>query len=203
MVRAMRNTLIMLVLALFATVASTADAKRITLKTKDGLQIAADYVAPTGAKRGVLVLLHEYKMHRFVWKPLYAHAAKEGLGVLALDLRGHGESKQQGKVDYEYKINSREEAVFTSMHLDVLAGMKWLKSKGIPSKKVVLVGASVGCSVALHYVAANPKTKVRAAVLMTPGKHYMAIPSMEHIKRWGTRPLLLVTSRDEADKGAK
>ncbi len=198
----MRNRLTMLALAVLLA-APVASAKRVVLKTKDKMKIVADWVAPAGAKLGVMVLLHEYKRHRNVWRPLYAHAAKEGLGILALDMRGHGESIRQGRKSLEFKVNSKDKELFNSMHRDVAAAVAFLKKKGWAANKIVLIGASVGCSVALHYVAEHPKSKIKAGVLMTPGKFYLGIASMKHIQKWGKRPLLLVTTREEADKGAK
>lgn len=174
----------------------------VSFKTSDKLTIKAEWLPPTGEKRGVLVLFHMYKSHRFAWKPLFAHAEKYGLGVLAVDLRGHGESRMQGKVDYGWKVNSRDAEVFRGMVHDAEAAMKWLKKKGHPADKVVMMGASVGCSVALNYLHANPKSKLAAAALLTPGKEYLGVPSMKHITAWGGRPLLLTTSQEESDKGA-
>ena len=43
---------------------------------------------------------------------------------------------------------------------------------------------------------------VAAVVLMTPGKEYLGIPTMGHIKNWPDKPLLILTSSEEQQRGA-
>jgi len=67
--------------------------------------------------------------------------------------------------------------------------------------KIVLVGASVGCSVAVHAVTSS-SVKVDAVVLMTPGEKFLGIPTMDHIKSWPGIPLLILSSEEEQERGA-
>jgi hypothetical protein len=66
---------------------------------------------------------------------------------------------------------------------------------------VALCGASVGCSVAI-YTAVKQKVPVNSVVLMTPGKNYLGVPTMQHIKNWPDLPLLILSSEEESGKGA-
>ncbi len=176
-----------------------AGAAKVTLETSDKVVLEADWTPPQGAKRGVLLLLHMYGSDRTAWAPLLPAAKAEGLGVLAIDLRGHGGSRRQGKADWGPRVTSRDKKLFAAMYKDVEAGMAFLKKAGWPASKVVLIGASVGCSVALHYLHANPKSSVVAAALLTPGKKYLGVDSVTHVQAWAGRPLLMVAGRDEAD----
>lgn len=186
-----------------AAVAIDARAERVSFRTTDGLTIAADWTEPVGAKRGVILALHMYQSDRSAWAPLVAPAQAQGLGVLAIDLRGHGESARQGDADLAERATARDATLFNAMHRDVDAAMGFLKGKGFGPEKIVLIGASVGCSVALHWAAEHPRAPIAGAILLTPGKSYLGVPSITHIAAWGQRSLLIATSNEEAFKGAQ
>src|ERR1700757_3152466 len=60
-----------------------------------GLDLAFDDIPPSGERRGTVVLVHGFASNRTEnWKRLGWYAALErgGYRVIALDLRGHGES---------------------------------------------------------------------------------------------------------------
>lgn len=195
----------LVVILLACSLAAPAVADSVKLKTADKMNLVAEWIPPTGKKYGVIVALHMFQAHRFTWKRMWTKAGDFGMGVLALDLRGHGESRFQGKGkakrDFRIRAGAKDETLFNAMHHDVAAAMAFLQKKGYGPEKVILVGASVGCSVALHYASLNPK--VAGAVLLTPGKHYLGVPSMGHIKKWGNRPLMLVSAKEEVKKGAR
>ena len=176
-------------------------ASPITLRTSDGLRLKADWVAPENKEKGVMVALHMFRSDRHAWRSLVTAAKKKGLGMLAVDLRGHGESKLHKKKDLSKRVSARDPVLFMAMHKDVEAALKFLRKKRIRPNRVVLVGASVGCSVALHYAATHPN--IRAAILLSPGTNYLGIPSLQHITQWGKRPLLMVAPEDEVEKGAR
>jgi alpha-beta hydrolase superfamily lysophospholipase len=196
----MRTTIAALVF-LFA-VPSTFAAE-VALKTTDGLRLRATWHAPKIGKVGVIIALHMYRSNRRAWAPIVSHAKAKGLGLLMIDLRGHGQSSKQGKKDLSKRVKARDSALFQAMHLDVAAAVAFVKKKGFKENSIVLIGASVGCSVALHYVAKNPTTEIRAGILLTPGKNYLGVPSMKHITSWGKRPLLIASSQEEIVKGAR
>ena len=67
--------------------------KVVTFATEDGVEIVADYYAPTGpAAAPVVILLHMYRSDRAAWKPLMPALHEAGFAVLAIDMRGHGDS---------------------------------------------------------------------------------------------------------------
>ncbi|MFT5431940.1 MAG: alpha-beta hydrolase superfamily lysophospholipase [Myxococcota bacterium] len=198
-----RQTLCVLALSCFMFPVHGADAapQTLRLKTTDGLTIAADWHAPTGKLKGAIVALHMFKSKRSAWDPMLAPAAEAGFGVLTLDLRGHGQSAKQGKKNLAKRVRARDAALFNAMHLDVAAAVEWLnQEQKIGSERIILFGASVGCSVALDYGARNQT--IGGAVLLTPGKKYLGVDSMAHITKWAGRPVLMVSSKEEADKGA-
>ncbi len=173
----------------------------VTIKTRDGMSLKADWTPPTAPKRGVIIGLHMVETGRMAFQPLLEFAAVEGLGVLALDLRGHGESRTQKGKDLLEAVQRRDPALFTAMPQDVEAALKFVKSKGFASDKVVLIGGELGAQLALTYAATDPK--LRAAVLLTPEKEAFGLGAMGPARQWGDRPLLIVTAKDHEALGPK
>ncbi|HIA02201.1 MAG TPA: alpha/beta fold hydrolase [Myxococcales bacterium] len=190
------NTLFLL---LFLTAPVTADV--VKLKTKDGLILKADWHAPSGKKHGVIVALHMFEGSRQAWKPLVEHLKSEGMGLLAIDLRGHGDSAIQKGKSWAGRVAEKDPTLFAGMHQDVAAGMSYLRKKGYGPNKVVLVGAHVGSSVALHYASKNPR--IKAAILLSPGEKYFELDSRVHLKKWGKRAMLIVSSKEAVESGAR
>ncbi len=178
--------------------------QEVSLQAPDGQPLSGLYHAPVGAPRGGILLLHMYRSNRTAWRPIAGRLKEAGFHVLALDMRGHGKSSRDAAgspVDV-----SREQTKdpgrnpFLKMHQDAKAGIDLLVSRGAPQDRIAVLGASVGCSVALHLAKAHPKM-VSAAVLMSPGSSYLGVPSLDHAKAWGDRPLLMLSAEEEAGVG--
>src|ERR1044071_9524015 len=73
-------------------------AKATTLNTSDGWKIAAWYWPPpsANAKAPGVILLHQRAKDKGSWGSLPAQLVKQGYAVIAIDLRGHGESVGPG-----------------------------------------------------------------------------------------------------------
>lgn len=147
-------------------VLSSVMSQRIELKTSDGTTIAGDYYAPAaGSPRGLL-LLHMMPATRQSWKAFAETMQAAEWHVLAIDLRGHGESS--GGPD-GYKNFSDEE--HQASRFDVEAGVGFLKTKG--ASELSLGGASIGANLALQYLAAH--SEIRRAFLLSPGLDYRGV----------------------------
>lgn len=167
--------------------------ERATLTTKDGLRIAADYYAVSAATRGV-VLLHMMPATRQSWISFAQDLRRAGFVVLAIDLRGHGES-QGGPEGYK----TFSDVEHQKSRLDVEAAVEFLKSKGITS--VSIAGASIGANLALDYLTAHPDA--RAAVLLSPGLDYRGIRIEGLIERLGSAQRVLAVASDEDEYSAE
>lgn len=174
------------------------------LTTEDGLTLGATSWAGATANAPAVVLLHMYKSDRSAWEPLVPYLRARGLDVVAIDLRGHGGSARQGKTDLAPRVEKRDPRLFADMHKDAIAAVRWLvKSGRCDPKRVSIVGASVGCSVALDTARRYP-AEVAAVVCLTPGAKYLGLDSLAHAKTFPKdAPLLLVTHTSEADAGSK
>jgi dienelactone hydrolase len=178
----------------------------VRFTTADGLSIAATWYPPlegTPSPAPVVIALPMYRHTRGSYGPMVRPVTDRGMALLVLDLRGHGDSAKQGGEDLGKRVEARDAALFNAMHADVEAAIAWLgKEKKTPPGRLALLGASVGCSVAIDTAVRNPDG-VAAVACLTPGKDYLGVPTMEHVEKWPRgKPLLLVSSEAEADRGA-
>jgi len=179
--------------------------EEVTFETSDGLTLHGTYWAPADAPKGApcVVALHMYRSDRSAWESLAQPVTNRGCALLAIDMRGHGESKMQGETDLSEQVASRDADLFNSMHLDAAAAIAWgRKEKKTPRGRVALVGASVGCSVAIHAAKEKP-LDIAAVAVLTPGEKYLGVPTLEHVKHWyNTIPLHVLSSEEERARGA-
>ncbi len=148
-----------------------------SLTTADGLELAAQ---SWGAGERAVLLLHEADRDRGTWGTFSEKLVGAGFQVLALDLRGHGDSDPGPLTDADYP----------KMVADVDAGVAWLKSKG--AAEVMVVGAALGANLALN--AASDNTDITHLVLLSPALNAKGVKVSSAIASYGDRPMLLVAS---------
>lgn len=178
--------------------------RQVALKTEDGTSVAGTYW-PSGAASGAgVVLLPMYKLDRTSWRPVVDLLTVRGVGVLAIDPRGHGQSRMQGKEDLSSKVASRDPALFAAMHQDAIAAVRWLStSGGCDPKRIAIVGASVGGSIAVD-TARRHATEVASIAWLSPGPRYLGLDTLAHLKQVpAAMPMLLLCHREELPAGAR
>ncbi len=179
--------------------------ERISMQAADGHPLVGTLSRPMQTKdlQAGVVLLPMYRHTRESWQPLVEKLNEAGFTTLALDLRGHGDSRYDADGrDDERRVISRDPTLFNAMYLDAAAATSWLgKNMHIKAERMALVGASVGCSVALQAVAGGA-VKAYAVVVMTPGSNYLGIATLKQIISWPDTPLLILSSEEEKDRGA-
>ncbi len=194
---ARRSLVIGLLLAGFGRPGPAAEPKPITFATPDGLRIAGDYYAPPTADRPApcTILLHMYRSDRSRWAPLAKPLQAAGFAVLAIDLRGHGQSATTETRDLVLK---RDPEIFRKMQNDVLGAYDWLAQQAeVDRARFALVGASVGCSIALQYAARD--RSVDAIVCLSPGLNYLGLDSAGEMQQITGRRILMLATEDERD----
>ncbi|MGB7847623.1 MAG: alpha/beta hydrolase [Candidatus Acidiferrum sp.] len=116
--------------------------ERVSFPTQDGGVVYADLYGQ--GDRGV-VLVHGGRFNKESWAKQAVVLAKAGFRVLAIDLRGYGQSRGPGDSD----------PMDAPLHLDVLAAVRYLHKSGV--KSVSLVGGSMGGGAAADAsIDANP-----------------------------------------------
>jgi alpha-beta hydrolase superfamily lysophospholipase len=157
--------------------------QRVTLHTDDGVTLAATWYEPSSRPAPAVILVHMLQKSRRDWDQLATRMAGEGLGVLALDVRGHGESQ-----------GSAQE--LGSMVQDVRAARKFVASRpDVTPARVGIAGASFGATLAALAAAEDPA--IGAVALLSPTLEYRGIRIDAPLRKYGARPLLLVASDDD------
>jgi alpha-beta hydrolase superfamily lysophospholipase len=161
--------------------------QRVSLHTDDGVTLAATWYEPSSRPAPAVILVHMLQKSRRDWDGLATRMAGEGLGVLALDLRGHGES--QGSAQD-----------LAAMAQDVRAARKFVASRSdVTASKIGIAGASFGATLAALAAAEDPA--VGAVALLSPALEYRGIRIDGPLRKYGARPLLLVASDDDGYAG--
>jgi alpha-beta hydrolase superfamily lysophospholipase len=162
--------------------------QRVTFTTPDGVMIVGDYWE-SPSERAVL-LLHMMKADRSSWKPIEEDLWRLGYKVLAIDLRGHGESTRQGAKTLDYKKFS--DAEHQESIRDVEAAVDFLKSKG--AKSFAIVGASIGANLALTYGMGD--SSVKTVILLSASLDYYGIRTEDAAAEFN-KPMLIVASEED------
>ena len=182
----MRSALLLLALSAFAF------AEKVSFKTEDGITIVGTWQS-AGKDAPTVICLPMFRNKRESYKPLIGALVLKGLNVLAIDLRGHGESAP----DLAGRVRKRDAKLFLAMHMDVGAAIEFLVSKkDCDRTRIGLVGASVGCSVAIDYTRRHPGD-IRAVVLLTPGSNYLGVNSLEQLEKWPGTAIFTFVSTEE------
>jgi pimeloyl-ACP methyl ester carboxylesterase len=92
-----------------------------------------------------------------------------------LDQRAHGDSTRQGGGTIQVAELSRSQfaELVRKGPLDVKAARAFLLERGLSTKRLVLIGASYGCTVAL--LSADRVPGIKALALLSPGNAYFGI----------------------------
>jgi len=166
--------------------------KTIRLTTTDGLSITASYRSADAPGSPGLILVPMFGRTRETFDAFAERANRDGYAVIALDLRGHGESDSlNGKTHRAF-----DRADWQTATLDLEAAYDYLVRQGVSSTNIVPVGASIGANLCLVYAANHPE--IPAAVLLSPGLNYKGIETEEALAKFGNRPLLIMAGESDA-----
>jgi dienelactone hydrolase len=175
--------------ALLAIAVPLHAAQRVTFRTDDGVTLTAMWYEPSNRPGPAVILIHMLQRSRRDWEPLAQRLASDGIGALAIDLRGHGESSGQAPSAAE------ESATFASLLADVRAARRFLATRSdVQQTRVGIAGASLGASLAVLHAAADPT--VSSLALLSPSLDYRGL-RIETAARKLAKPVLLVASDDD------
>lgn len=177
------------------------DTRRVSLTSKDGVRLLAWAIAPPqDSGRWVLVLHGNAGNLATPGRPAHAQQFHLlGLGVLALDYRGYGESE-----------GSPSE---TGLYTDARAAYDYLRdSIGVPTERIVIYGHSLGSAVAIELASEAPAAAlmIEGAFTSVPDRgaelypflpvHWMARSNFASLQRIGAvrMPILIIHGRDDS-----
>lgn len=162
---------------------TTQRSQRVTLRTDDGLNIAATFYEPAQRPAPAVVLVHMLTGSRRDWEAMATRLASEGIGALTIDLRGHGESPG-GAGDLTGMVN------------DVKAARRHLASRpDVNHSRIGIAGASIGANLAVLAAADDPT--VTSLALLSPTLDYRGLRIEAALRKYGKRSALLVAGQDD------
>jgi pimeloyl-ACP methyl ester carboxylesterase len=133
--------------------------------------------------RGVL-LIHDAGRTSADWGLIQSRLEGKGFRVLALDLRGHGESAS---------LLEATEPDWSAMTTDVRAGVARLRKQG--AKSVSVVGAGLGANLALAAAAEDPQ--LASLVLLSPGLNIKGHRPSQSVQNIGEKPILMAAAKGD------
>jgi alpha-beta hydrolase superfamily lysophospholipase len=145
--------------------------EKVSFETSDGVTIAANYWP---GDPGAVLLLHMMPATKESWNNFATQLAADGWTVLAIDLRGHGEStlrqvSERAPERLDYKLF--DDSMHQQSRLDIQAAVQWLRLHNTELRAIV--GASIGSSLALQYQVEEGFYGKTA--LLSPGLNYYGI----------------------------
>jgi pimeloyl-ACP methyl ester carboxylesterase len=171
--------------------------QKVDFLTKDGVRISAVF-DPASRPGPAALLLHMMPATKESWSAagFTQLLVKAGFSVLAVDLRGHGESRTAAdgrQLDYMLFGDREHQAKM----LDVEAAAAWLRENaGVTEDKLAVVGASIGANLSIAFAAAH--AHVPATVALSPGMDYRGVTTPDKVRRLGSgQSLFLAASSDD------
>ncbi len=162
--------------------------QKVEFKTSDGFRIVGNLLS--GGKKAIL-LMHQYRLDKSSFNTFAKKLNDKNLTVLAIDLRGHGESVDQNGKKRGYA--TFKESDFVNMALDALGAKQFIEKEGFELYGVV--GSSIGANTALN-LAATEKS-VEKVVLLSAGLDYFGIEIEKSATKVAAKVLIVASTEDE------
>lgn len=152
---------------------------------------------------GAVLLLHQLGSNRAEWRPLIDRLQwAPAVTVLALDLRGHGDSVQgPSSLRQTWEGFGEDPARWAGLARDAAAGARYLFNEGA-ARSVVVVGSSIGASAAVAGLAEEPR--VVGLAMISPGLAYHGLDAVGPMRAFATLPTtprrtawMMAAERDE------
>lgn len=195
---AMRFPLSLVGLLLAATIAApgAANPDHVQFETEDGVIVHGRFFAPETELRTAALYLHQPGRSGTDWEYMAGRLAEMGVAGLAIDLRGHGESRTTvGGEVIDRELFGPDD--FYAMSMDVAAAVAYLRDeRAMAENGLQLIGADVGGSAAMLYAVED--WGVESMAMLSPGLLYDGVDMVGQVARFGQRPLLMVVSIEDA-----
>lgn len=175
--------------------------EEISFVTEDHVTISGSWIvgesSESRTKYAVIILLHDYGFDRRDWGIFIPELVEREFRVLAIDLRGHGQSIGSG-MRMSGKYSFETSSVFLNLGLlDLQGALKWLKERhDVNMKAISLIGVGAGGDLA--YVGARQLAKrIHSAVVISPS--LVAVSEGSFISDRSARAVLFCTSSGDSN----
>lgn len=174
----------LLLSAPFLSSPASATGRLVEFPAGDGTLLAGIFYEASNRPAPGVVLVHMLGRSKDEWVTLAERLRDGGASVLALDLRGHGQSRGDG-------------AMLSLMVGDVRAAIGWLTARpGLRPGAIAVVGASLGANLAAQASATLPT--VRGVALISPSLEYRGVRlDAALMRQLGDRSVWMAASRDD------
>jgi dienelactone hydrolase len=174
--------------ALVLAQAAFAGTQHVTIRTDDGVSLAGTWYEPGARQAPAVILVHMLHRTRRDWDEVATRLASEGIGALAIDLRGHGESSGG--------IEEGDAADYSALVRDVAAARRYLASRGdVQPLHLGIAGASIGANLAVLEASGDPS--IASLALLSVSGDYRGLRIEAAMKKYGARPALFVASDED------
>ena len=174
------------------------DTSTVNVTTEDKQVLIADFYLPKASKEAApgVLLIHDAGGNRADLQPFAERLQKTGFAVLALDLRGHGESRGDAKPWAELDEAERNRLWAFALR-DLKAGADFLREEdAVHSSNLSLLGDRAGCTLVARHAVRDEN--VRGIVLLEPKSKELGFDLQQDLEDLGGLPTFIATS-----KGAK
>jgi alpha-beta hydrolase superfamily lysophospholipase len=174
---------------------STIQGEAVSFETEDGVLIKGTLVKAENNDKPVILLLHQLGSNKESYNAFTAYLQAQGFSSLAIDLRGHGASIQQGSATLSLSTFSNQD--FQDMLLDIKAAKQYLKKRNdVQFEFIYVVGASIGANLAINSSVGD--ADVRNIVLLSPGLDYRGLETSITVRGYGKRRMLIVAAKQDS-----
>ncbi|MCP5022291.1 MAG: hypothetical protein GY930_11000 [bacterium] len=142
----------------------------VRLKTDDKKELTAQYYAPKKSKKKVpgVLLIHDQGSNCKDLQTLAKALAKKHMGVLLLELRGHGVNAAKN-YDWSKADEKQRKSMWAFASKDLDAAAEFLgKRKELHHSKLIIVGHGRGCALAANHAIEDRNTL--ATVFIQPAE---------------------------------
>ena len=162
--------------------------QRVSIRTEDGVTLAATWYEPSSRPGPAVILVHMLNRSRKEWDAVAQRLASEGIGALTFDLRGHGESTAGPPP-------AAGQSEYASMVQDVRAVRRYLAQRSdVQQSRVGVIGASIGANLAA--LEASADGTIASLALLSPSVEYRGLRMTEAVRKI-KRPMLFVAGDDD------
>jgi len=182
------------------------DDRTIFFTASDGVVINGTFYGSAYEDRETIYLIHDLGRDRSVWEEYANELQSKGYNVLAIDLRGHGEStKSLMEPDRVYDFRTMGHTDFLGISNDVTAAYQWVQGTGIDGKPNTnagtdgaFIGVGRGGLYALNKYARMSRERIVSSVIVSPTLDCYGLDVEQVFEDYGdTRPIMLVSGEGD------
>jgi pimeloyl-ACP methyl ester carboxylesterase len=187
------------------------DERTVFFSASDGVVINASWYQSSRSDAETIYLIHDIGEDRTIWNDYALELQSEGFNVIAIDMRGHGEStKSIVSEDIVYDWTTMDHDDFLLYQADIQAAYDWVHGEnndGEPNTDAGSDGAFIGIGkggiYGMNKFAKMSRERVMAGAVLSPRLFYPDPVLKEEFMNqvfqdWGDiRPILIATSEGD------